>query len=493
MEKKKPELSRRDFGKIVAGVGVAVTIAPFGGTDAHAKEKASQEIRHQFAMPDGVSPIKINEKYERFNEGHVAFYHPSSVMIPNFKGETKFWVFSMMDQKQNLINTAQHAPGVKAPSVAEARSARAWESAAWTLNEMLGYGKPNRKMHLWDNFKAAKDWPHIYNKAPDEKDPAILTNQIKYVTRLAGADLVGIARLNRNWIFKEAFTTVSDKPEDDNNFITKPINFKDIEKPTETEDEYIIPNSFANVIVSAFAMNRDMMQCLATSMAHAAAALCYSRMVAHDMWICQFIRNQGYYAIPSCNGVGQSVAFAVEAGLGQASRMGTIITPEYGPMVRLSKIFTNMPLIPDKPIDFGVTEFCETCKKCARDCPSKAISEGPQSYEARDIHNANGRYQWHNDHKKCLQYWVESGGDCGICVAVCPFTKGNIWIHDGVEWLIDKTRFLDPVMLGMDDALGYGKTRNVEEVWKGKINTYGLDTSHFKDTETTGKDRVKKS
>ena len=37
-------------------------------------------------------------------------------------------------------------------------------------------------------------------------------------------------------------------------------------------------------------------------------------------------------------------------------------------------MLTNMPLVPDEPIDFGLQSFCETCRVCARSCPSRAIS-----------------------------------------------------------------------------------------------------------------------
>lgn len=39
--------------------------------------------------------------------------------------------------------------------------------------------------------------------------------------------------------------------------------------------------------------------------------------------------------------------------------------------MRLAKVITNMPLVSDQPISFGVTEFCEVCGKCAEDCPGE--------------------------------------------------------------------------------------------------------------------------
>lgn len=33
-----------------------------------------------------------------------------------------------------------------------------------------------------------------------------------------------------------------------------------------------------------------------------------------------------------------------------------------------------MPIEPDKPVDLGIKRFCDKCKICAEECPSKAIS-----------------------------------------------------------------------------------------------------------------------
>jgi len=57
-------------------------------------------------------------------------------------------------------------------------------------------------------------------------------------------------------------------------------------------------------------------------------------------------------------------------------RNGLLITPQYGPRVRISKVLTDLPLVPDEPIEFGVTEYCEKCKRCAKYCPGQAILRG---------------------------------------------------------------------------------------------------------------------
>jgi len=88
-----------------------------------------------------------------------------------------------------------------------------------------------------------------------------------------------------------------------------------------------------------------------------------------DIALAEAIRMMGYNAIPCKNGTALSIPLAIDAGLGQLGRNGLLITPKYGPAVRIGKVLTDMPLVPDRPIDFGVTEFCQSCKKCAEHCP----------------------------------------------------------------------------------------------------------------------------
>ena len=67
---------------------------------------------------------------------------------------------------------------------------------------------------------------------------------------------------------------------------------------------------------------------------------------------------------------------AIDAGFGQLGRNGLLVHPEYGSRLALAKVITDMPLEPDAPSDFGLTEFCEVCDICAKNCPSRAISFG---------------------------------------------------------------------------------------------------------------------
>ncbi len=51
------------------------------------------------------------------------------------------------------------------------------------------------------------------------------------------------------------------------------------------------------------------------------------------------------------------------------------IKPFVGPRFKLV-VTTDMPLKADKPIDFGLQDFCNQCNKSARECPCGAISFG---------------------------------------------------------------------------------------------------------------------
>lgn len=63
---------------------------------------------------------------------------------------------------------------------------------------------------------------------------------------------------------------------------------------------------------------------------------------------------------------------AVQAGLGEIGLNGLLITPEYGPRVRLGSVVTNAGLEPDKKFE---EELCarEDCGKCVEACPAGAI------------------------------------------------------------------------------------------------------------------------
>jgi reductive dehalogenase len=227
------------------------------------------------------------------------------------------------------------------------------------------------------------------------------------------------------------------------------------------------------VIALAFEMDPDGIDTYIGGPASAACGEGYSRMAYTSAILAEFIRALGYTAIPAGNSTGQSITFAIDAGLGELGRNGLLITPKYGPRVRLAKVLTDMPLVADKPISFGVEEFCNVCGKCAEHCPGAAISTGEKTwaptYDAVQTSSNPGVKKWYVDTPACHQVWVEQGMDCGTCIRVCPFNKPEGWLHEATRVLIGaKSGTLDNILVSLDDSSGYGEQKDPDEFWRTK-------------------------
>jgi len=119
-------------------------------------------------------------------------------------------------------------------------------------------------------------------------------------------------------------------------------------------------------------------------------------------------------------------AAAVDAGLGEIGRLGLLITPTHGPRVRLAAVTTDLPLTPDEPRPFGAQAFCRICRKCADCCPGQAIPRD-------DRRMVNGYLKWQASQEDCYRYWRRAGTDCGLCIAVCPYSKPATFSHNLVR------------------------------------------------------------
>ncbi|MBT7077706.1 MAG: 4Fe-4S dicluster domain-containing protein, partial [Pelagibacterales bacterium] len=108
---------------------------------------------------------------------------------------------------------------------------------------------------------------------------------------------------------------------------------------------------------------------------------------------------------------------AIEAGLGQLGKHGSLINRTFGSNFRLSMVLTDLPLEPDTPDEFGSEEFCESCQVCANACPPDAIF--------REKQLIRGDKKWYVDFDKCIPYFGEHLA-CGICIAVCPYTRPGV-------------------------------------------------------------------
>ncbi|MDA9553393.1 4Fe-4S dicluster domain-containing protein [Emcibacteraceae bacterium] len=143
-----------------------------------------------------------------------------------------------------------------------------------------------------------------------------------------------------------------------------------------------------------------------------------AHLVSHA--IANYIHEQGWNAISyggSNNVPILLIPPAIESGLGELGKHGSLINRENGSVMRLGALVTDMPLNYDSLDVFGVDDFCLNCKACEKACPPEAIQS--------DKKMVRGVEKWYVDFDKCLPYFNENTG-CGICLAVCP------WSHPGV-------------------------------------------------------------
>ncbi|MBN2045612.1 MAG: epoxyqueuosine reductase [Anaerolineales bacterium] len=107
---------------------------------------------------------------------------------------------------------------------------------------------------------------------------------------------------------------------------------------------------------------------------------------------------------------------AQAAGLGWRGANGMVITPRFGPRVRLAAVFTeieNLPIYEGNEHGW-VLDFCQSCRRCVRDCPPDAFYDEP-------IQHDNGLITV-LDNRKCFPYFMQYHG-CSICIKVCPFNQ----------------------------------------------------------------------
>ncbi|KAA3647341.1 MAG: reductive dehalogenase [Chloroflexi bacterium] len=262
----------------------------------------------------------------------------------------------------------------------------------------------------------------------------------------------------------------------------KDVIFTDDPIAEETEDARMVPNAAKYVIVYTVQMSTETMRRAPTPLASQTTTLAYKRGETIQASLQEFLRGLGYQCLAesSTNALGIAPAMAVMAGLGEMSRLNRLITPEFGPMVRVFKAFTDLPVAVDKPIDAGIMEFCKRCKKCAEACPSESLSfEDEPTWETRGGWNNPGHKAYFEDAVTCRAFWREQAGtNCGICFAVCPFTKKDkAWVHEWVKAGASTAPVLDSFFRSMDDAFGYGTQANSEEWWSLDLPEYGIDSN----------------
>lgn len=275
---------------------------------------------------------------------------------------------------------------------------------------------------------ADKDHP----PPPASLNPEEATAIVKGWAKQLGADLVGICKVDPRWAY-------SHRGE---------IHYGQWEQWGKEID---VPLPRAVVIAT------EMDHSLVATAPHTPSVVESSRNYARGAYIttilAQWFGAMGYRAVAEHNRHYDLVLvpLAIDAGLGELGRMGYLIADRFGPRVRLFAVQTDMPLVPDNPVDLGVQRFCEICLKCAVSCPSRSISREKERKVDRGI------MRWKLNEETCFDYWGKVGTDCCVCMAVCPFSRPNQGVHRLIRYILGRSH-LARIVFPYADNLVYGRS-----------------------------------
>jgi len=190
--------------------------------------------------------------------------------------------------------------------------------------------------------------------SPTAKDPAVNADNIKAALYFLGIDAVGLSRCPE-WVYYSHDAAGEPIEPYHSNAITMMVDQGRASMEGSSGDDWL---------------------------SGAQSMRAYLRNSVLGCVVAEHIRSLGYDARvhSSADGEVLQAPLSLISGMGEVSRIGEVILhPLLGPRLKTGAITTNMPFSYDKPIDFGLQKFCEQCNKCARECPSGAITAGPKT------------------------------------------------------------------------------------------------------------------
>lgn len=304
-------------------------------------------------------------------------------------------------------------------------------------------------------------------------NPADNAKMMRTFLRLIGGSTIGYVSVDektRNFITTSCLA----------NPYTK-VDFENCEEPRVEKSgslsRYVVPEKYTTAIV--FSIRQPMMP-TQYSPTHIAAAIsekwCHEPDT-HVQYTMAFLKALGYGGVSGgAGGIFLFPAWGVYAGLGELGRVTSVITPEYGPLVRVTRVvLTDLPIETTQPIDFGARNFCRSCGKCAEFCPNSAITTAREpsweitpkktQYYQPERFNQAGLETWYLDHQACWVGWKMDGNDeCCNCQATCVFSKLPFAsVHEIVKGTLATTTVFNSFFTKMDKLFGYDLRNSVDE------------------------------
>ncbi|MFQ6014264.1 MAG: reductive dehalogenase [Anaerolineae bacterium] len=264
-------------------------------------------------------------------------------------------------------------------------------------------------------------------------DPTEMSRRLKGMARYYGARLAGVAKLNPAYVYTHIGRGLG-------------------QYGTEIE----LDHPYA--LVFAVEMDHFMVKQAPGTTTLTESASQYVEAAKIAIVIAYYIRSLGYQARAHMDANYRLIVppIAADAGLGEIGRIGILMSPQYGPRMRLGVVTTDMPLTVDRPLTYGIQDFCERCLKCAYNCPAGAIPRGKKT-------GVRGVEKWAVDADKCYTFWRKVGTDCAICMSVCPYSKPAGFIHNATRFAISRSVVARQLAIWADDIF-YGKHPRSKEL-----------------------------
>jgi len=438
----KVDHSRRNLLKAVGLAGVAAiapAALPLGGRKILSQPSGTSQTITILKGVTAADIFKVKADFQRFDVRKTSFTR--SATDPNsiaYQAASKYTL--VFEQR------------IRNDEVGFRLQDYALYNAALSVSAATGSGLGNRDtgLYKWSTLGASK---MPYNVLKLYQGPDETAAMVKKAARSLGASLVGLCKLDKRWVYA-------------NDTVGRPIVFEDVASPYATDDKVVIPNSFQSVVVLAVKMDFSMVKYAPYGDSAAGVWGGYDNMAIVAARVAEFIRGIGWQAIPMGNDTMLSIPLAIDAGVGQFGRICRLVTPELGPNVRLMKVLTDLPMTYDSPIDFGLAEFCNNCKKCVKACPAQALPYGDPSYQGTTPSEVTGVYKWQQESDKCLRWWGQVGTGCAICIRVCPWSAGITHTSDSAKYLVKNVPSLDSTLKSLDDSLGNGILQDPAKFWK---------------------------
>jgi reductive dehalogenase len=450
-----PNVSRRNFSQRSALAGGAAMLAggaALGASKASLEGSPSEGVvfaddikpkdQRDLVLTYAASPA-LNKKHPERNEQYSKLH------------KKDFHFNRDVQSFEHRIEPDENRPGY-------GQADRALMHAAWyplmaAKSRASAFAQPDLPLHSWDQSDVdAKQY-----QFPSMERAATM---VRSAARVFGAVRCGITKFDERLVYNPIYDIVNEQ-----------------ELSWETD----FPFKPKSVIVLMIPMDYDNTATSPAWTCEGATGNGYAEMGKVTCQMAKFIRGLGYNAVGAGNDLGNSVAFAIQAGLGEGGRNGSCIAPGVGPRVRLCKVFTNIDFgdAYDQPRSWGITEFCKSCMKCAEACPANAISfDEETSFEPTyefsgepgyTWNNHIGLKKWHSDAKKCFNFWLDNDASCLNCLASCTFNEPDYWHH----WFIMAVnpampKFIHGWMAEAHPAFGYGgqstepKPEKVEKFWQ---------------------------